>query len=53
MISSPEMSVNTSIKFQRGFHFPKMFPKPSFKGAFGLSQHTVYLSLSHCRLEHI
>ena len=37
MTSSPEMSVKKSINFHRGFHFPKMFSKPSFKGAFGLS----------------
>ena len=37
MTSSPEMSIKEGINFHRGFYFPKMFSKPSFKGAFGLS----------------
>ena len=32
MTSSPKMSVKKSINIFSVFHFPKVFPKPSFKG---------------------
>ena len=37
MTSSPEMFIKKIINFLRGFHFPKLFTKPSFERPFGLS----------------